>query len=85
MATRTATGFWKAISRAFMAALLNLPQVRGLLSDQHFSVGGTLIEVWGVDDGAFTARMARMSRHQPAEIPPRRSLRPAPETCPAEG
>jgi transposase len=30
----------------FMARLLNHPQVKPLLSDQHFSVDGTLIEAW---------------------------------------
>ncbi len=30
----------------FMAKLLNHPQVRSLLSDEHFSVDGTLIEAW---------------------------------------
>jgi transposase len=30
----------------FMTRLLNHPQVRSLLSDQHFSVDGTLIEAW---------------------------------------
>ena len=30
----------------FMTRLLNHPQVKPLLSDQHFSVDGTLIEAW---------------------------------------
>ena len=30
----------------FMAKLLNHPQVKPLLSDEHFSVDGTLIEAW---------------------------------------
>jgi len=30
----------------FMARLLNHPQVKPLLSDEHFSVDGTLIEAW---------------------------------------
>ncbi len=30
----------------FMAALLHHPQVKPLLSDEHFSVDGTLIEAW---------------------------------------
>jgi transposase len=34
------------IAAAFMAAVLNLPQVQGLLSDEHFSVDGTLIKAW---------------------------------------
>ena len=31
----------------FMSKLLNHPQVKPLLSDEHFSVDGTLIEAWG--------------------------------------
>jgi transposase len=34
------------IARKFMVAVLNLPQVRQLLSSEHFSVDGTLIEAW---------------------------------------
>jgi transposase len=34
------------IAHKFMTALLNLPQVRQLLSSEHFSVDGTLIEAW---------------------------------------
>lgn len=34
------------IARAFMAAVLNQPQIRALLSREHFSVDGTLIEAW---------------------------------------
>jgi transposase len=34
------------IARKFMASVLNLPQVRKLLSKEHFSVDGTLIEAW---------------------------------------
>ena len=34
------------IAAAFMSAVLNLPQVKGLLSDEHFSVDGTLIKAW---------------------------------------
>src|SRR5881628_2569591 len=34
------------IAHKFMAAVLNLPQVRQLLSSEHFSVDGTLIEAW---------------------------------------
>jgi transposase len=34
------------IARKFMTSLLNLPQVRNLLSNEHFSVDGTLIEAW---------------------------------------
>jgi transposase len=34
------------IAAKFFAAVLNLPQVRKLLSAEHFSVDGTLIEAW---------------------------------------
>jgi transposase len=34
------------IAAKFFAKVLNLPQVRGLLSSDHFSVDGTLIEAW---------------------------------------
>ena len=34
------------IARKFMTSVLNLSQVRQLLSSEHFSVDGTLIEAW---------------------------------------
>ena len=34
------------IAAAFMDAVLNLPPVKALLSDEHFSVDGTLIQAW---------------------------------------
>jgi transposase len=34
------------IARAFMTSVLNLPRVRKLLSSEHFTVDGTLIEAW---------------------------------------
>ena len=34
------------IAAKFFASVLNLPMVRGLLSSDHFSVDGTLIEAW---------------------------------------
>jgi transposase len=34
------------IAAKFFASVLNLPQVRDLLSSDHFSVDGTLIEAW---------------------------------------
>ena len=34
------------IARKFMTSVVNLPQVRKLLSSEHFSVDGTLIEAW---------------------------------------
>src|SRR6187401_354438 len=34
------------IANKFFVAVLNLPQVRRLMSSEHFSVDGTLIEAW---------------------------------------
>jgi hypothetical protein len=34
------------VARDFLSALLSLPQVRTLLSNEHFSVDGTLIDAW---------------------------------------
>ena len=34
------------VAREFLAALLALPQVKRLLSSEHFSVDGTLIDAW---------------------------------------
>lgn len=34
------------VARAFLASLLSLPQVKRLLSHEHFSVDGTLIDAW---------------------------------------
>jgi len=34
------------VARRFLVAVLNRPEVRGLLSSEHFSVDGTLIEAW---------------------------------------
>ena len=34
------------IAAKFFVGVLNLPQVRNLLSSEHFSVDGTLIEAW---------------------------------------
>lgn len=34
------------VAQEFLATLLSLPQVKGLLSSDHFSVDGTLIDAW---------------------------------------
>jgi transposase len=34
------------VAKSFMSRLLNLPEVKGLLSSEHFSVDGTLIDAW---------------------------------------
>ena len=44
---RTATGCWTARLRpGFSAAVLAQPRIKRLLSSEHFSVDGTLIEAW---------------------------------------
>ena len=44
---RTATGCWQGdIAAKFLAAVLAQPKVKKLLSTDHFSVDGTLIEAW---------------------------------------
>jgi hypothetical protein len=37
----------------FMTKLLNHPQVKPLMSDEHFSVDGTLIEAWADKNKVF--------------------------------
>ena len=34
------------IAQEFLSSLLNLPEVKGLLSAEHFSVDGTLLKAW---------------------------------------
>jgi len=50
------------IAAAFIAAVLNLPRVKDLLSDEHFSVDGTLIQAW--------ASMKSFRRKDGADEPP---------------
>src|SRR5262245_45010480 len=50
------------IAAEFMTAVLNLPQVKQLLSSEHFSVDGTLIQAW--------ASMKSFRRKDGADQPP---------------
>jgi transposase len=50
------------IAAGFMETVLNLPRVRTLLSDEHFSVDGTLIQAW--------ASMKSFRRRDGADEPP---------------
>ena len=50
------------IAAAFLSAVLGLPQVKALLSDEHFSVDGTLIQAW--------ASMKRFRRKDGTDEPP---------------
>ena len=44
---RTATGFLDGdVAARFLAVVLAQPRVKRLLSSDHFSVDGTLIEAW---------------------------------------
>src|SRR5277367_1122280 len=74
----------------FMATLLNHPQVKPLLSDEHFSVDGTLIEAWashksfkpkdgsGDDDGAnFHKQQRKNDTHASTSDPDSRLYRKA--------
>jgi transposase len=73
----------------FMTRLLNHPQVKPLLSDQHFSVDGTLIEAWasqrsfrpkdgGDGDGSnFHGQTRKNDTHQSTTDPDSRLYRKA--------
>ena len=63
------------MSRKVMAAILAHPQVRPLLSDEHFSVGGTLVKAW-----------ASMKSFQPKEgtAPPQDDDPSGPPSPPAD-
>jgi len=50
------------VAREFLATLLSLPQVKRLLSSDHFSVDGTLIEAW--------ASMKRFQSKNGSDSPP---------------
>ena len=73
----------------FMTRLLNLPEVKPLLSDEHFSVDGTLIEAWAShksfrpkdgsdDDGAnFHGQKRKNDTHESVTDPDSRLYRKA--------
>jgi transposase len=54
------------IARAFLAAILVDPAVQPLLSDEHFSVDGTLIEAW--------ASMKSFKPKEGSDVPPAANL-----------
>src|SRR6516225_49184 len=88
---RTATGCRSGeVFAKFMTKLLNHPQVKPLLSDEHFSVDGTLIEAWasqksfrpkagsGDDDGAnFHGQKRKNDTHASTTDPDWRLYRKA--------
>ena len=73
----------------FMTRLLNHPQVKPLLSDEHFSVDGTLIEAWasqrsfrpkdgsGEDGSNFHGQARKNDTHQSTTDPDSRLYRKA--------
>jgi len=77
------------VFQKFMAKLLHHPEVKPLLSDEHFSVDGTLIEAWasqksfrskdGNDDGgeSFHGQKRRNDTHQSTSDPESRLYRKA--------
>ncbi len=77
------------IFEKFMSRLLNHPQVKPLLSDEHFSVDGTLIEAWAShksfrpkdgsdDDGSdFHGQRRKNDTHQSTTDPDSRLYRKA--------
>lgn len=78
------------VFRKFMTKLLNHPQVKPLLSDEHFSVDGTLIEAWASqksfrpkdggddDDGAnFHGQKRKNDTHASTSDPDSRLYRKA--------
>ena len=90
---RTATGCWRAMWRCkFLAAVLAQPRSSALLSSEHFSVDGTLLEAWaspksfrpkdgsGEPPGAGAQRRAGLPWREAQQRHPRLDHRPR---CPA--
>ena len=77
------------VFETFMVKLLNHPEVKPLLSDEHFSVDGTLIEAWashksfrpkagGDDDGSdFHGEKRKNDTHESTSDPESRLYRKA--------
>ena len=77
-----------AVFAKFMSKLLNHPEIKPLLSDEHFSVDGTLIEAWashksfrpkdgsGDDDGGadFHGQQRKNDTHASTSDPDSRTL-----------
>ena len=72
------------MSRKVMAAILEHPEVRPLLSDEHFSVDGTLVKAWASmksfqpkDSAPPPVDETSADAHQP---PQQNEIRPMPDT-----
>jgi transposase len=67
------------VAAKFMSTLLAHKEVRKLLSDEHFSVDGTLIEAWA-SMKSFQPKPNAAPPETPDGDPPARPATPAPET-----
>jgi hypothetical protein len=75
------------VFQRFMSKLLNHPRVKPLLSDEHFSVDGTLIEAWashksfrpkdGTDENGTDFHGQKRSTHASTTDPDSRLYRKA--------
>jgi transposase len=76
------------IAHGFLSSLLGLPEVKGLLSAEHFSVDGTLLKAWASMKSfrpkacprAKTRGMARASRRRRGAMARRTFARPSGRT-----
>ena len=71
------------VAAKFMAQLLAHKEVRKLLSDEHFSVDGTLIEAWA-SMKSFQPKAPAATPEQPGGDPPAPPAPPTPETTTAQ-
>ncbi len=67
------------VAAKFMAQLLSHKEVRKLLSDEHFSVDGTLIEAWA-SMKSFQPKAPAATPDEPDGDPPAPPAPPTPET-----
>jgi transposase len=67
------------VAAKFMAQLLAHKEVRKLLSDEHFSVDGTLIEAWA-SMKSFQPKAPAATPEEPGGDPPAPPATPTPET-----
>jgi transposase len=52
------------VARRFLAAIVSQPRVKGLMSDEHFSVDGTLIQAWA-SHKSFQPRAEPLNKNEP--------------------
>jgi transposase len=51
------------VARQFLAAIISQPRIKALMSDEHFSDDGTLIQAWA-SQKSFQPRMCLAGRNQ---------------------